>query len=262
MDMEISAPAVADDVVTTPVDTASVSPPQAATVAVDTHKSAEAKNSKTFTADQMRIISNSAKQAGLREEREKWERLVEEKKYKSNSQDIGDSTRVIEPALAQTQQTQTPAIDEESLYKNFRERQQRELEAAQVQENTNNFLAKIQASGKVEKIMSSGLGKLTADHPLIPMLNSLDNISDVIDEFDAHPTKLANIVTATYFNPQGAFEALRELSGSLQQNREAIEKAKSSKVAQPPIQLKPSNYGLSGGESTIADKRKNSLFKF
>jgi len=265
MDMEIAAPAVEANATntgssdthepSTPVDAAQPQQQVATDTAAQQNKNDEAKSSssKFFTADQMRIISNNSKNVGSREEREKWQRIIEEK-YNSKPRNVEQT--------ATSTQTQQPTIDEDGLYKKFQERQQREVDVAQVYENTNNFIAKIQASGRAEKIVSSGLAKLSADHPLIPMLNSLENVSDVIDEFDSHPTKLANIVTATFFNPNGAYEALRELSVSLQKNKEAIERAKLQKAPPPPDQLRPSQYGLSGGESTISDKRKSKLLRF
>lgn len=221
----------------------------------------ETKQEKSFSPDQMRVISNNAKTAGIKEEREKWQKII--------SEQYSPKTPPQTPQQTNTNSDQIPisvasanGISEDELYQKFQQRQQQEQETARLQEQAASFLSKIQVNGLGDKLISSGLGKLTTDHPLIPMLNTLENLPDIIDDLDTHPSKLGNLITAVYLNPTRAMSELSELSASLRKNREALERAK-NKAPPPPDQMKPTtNYGLSSGEQTIADKRKNKLFKF
>jgi hypothetical protein len=100
---------------------------------------------------------------------------------------------------------------------------------------------------------------LPVNHPLIPMLNSLDNVTDIIDDFDENPAKVANLLAVTMLNPMNGFKELQKISQSIKRNKEALAKPK---AAEPSSQLKPSSYGLGDGISSVSEKRKNSLFKF
>lgn len=199
------------------------------------------KQGKTFSEEQMRVISAATKrnvEAKLRAEYE----------AKYNPQ------RAEQPA----EQSQ-PVYNEEQLYNNFKQRQEQEQQEMQMHNTANDFLAKIQSSGKSDKLESSGLGQLPVNHPLVHMLNSVDNLSDIIDDFEASPVKVANLLAITHLNPMNGLRELQNISASIRRNKEALER---EKAPAPLSQLKPSSYGLGGGPQTISDKRRNPSLKF
>lgn len=203
---------------------------------------APVKKEKNFSEAQMRVISNDVKRRT--EERI---RAEYEAKYAQNIQE--------QPAVGQSQ----PIYNEEQLYNNFKQRQALEQQEMQTQNIANDFLSKIQASGKADKLESSGLGQLPVNHPLVHMLNSVDNLSDIVDDFEANPVKVANLLAITHLNPMNGLRELQNISASIRRNKEALEK---DKAPAPLSQLKPSSYGLGGAPRTISDKRRDAAFKF
>jgi hypothetical protein len=204
------------------------------------------KAAKTFSQEQVNIISASTK-------RNVEARLRAEYEAKYNPQ--RSEQQYSEPQV----QSQQPVYNEEQLYNNFKQRQERENQEQQTQNIANDFLAKIQSSGRAEKLESSGLGQLPVNHPLVHMLNSVDNLSDIIDDFETNPVKVANLLSITHLNPMNGLRELQNISASIRRNKEALER---EKAPAPLSQLKPSSYGLGGGPQTISDKRRNSAFKF
>lgn len=209
-------------------------------------ESTPVKQEKTFNESQMRIISAQVKRDVERRTEERL-RSEYEAQYRPQSSE--------QQASEQTQ----PAYNEEQLYNNFKARQEREQHEANTQYIANEFLQKLQSTGKAEKIESSGIGNLPVNHPLIPMLNGLDNISDVIDDFDSNPIKVANLLAITHLNSMNGFRELQNISNSIKRNKEALAR---DKAPAPLSQLKPSSYGLGGGPRTISDKRRDPSMKF
>lgn len=206
--------------------------------------------SKSFNEDQMRVISADVKrrtEAKLRAE------------YEAQIQSLHEQRAQPEQQAQPVQQSGIAGLTEEQLYNNFRQRQDIERQEIEQQNVVNTFLTKVQAAGMGQKIESSGLGQLPVNHPLIPMLNSLDNVTDVIDDFDANPVKVANLLAITMLNPMNGFKELQGISQSIKRNKEALAKPKS---AEPLSQLKPSSYGLGSGIPSVSDKRKSALFQF
>ena len=204
------------------------------------------KQSKSFTEEQMRIISNQVRKDVERRTEERL-RSEYEAQYRPQSSE------------QQSSEQAQPAYNEEQLYNNFKARQEREQHEANTQYIANEFLQKLQSTGKAEKIESSGIGNLPVNHPLIPMLNGLDNISDVIDDFDSNPIKVANLLAITHLNSMNGFRELQNISNSIKRNKEALAR---DKAPAPLSQLKPSSYGLGGGPRTISDKRRDPSMKF
>lgn len=213
------------------------------------------KQGKVFDEAQMRNISASVKRDVERktEARLRAEFEAQLKTYQPQQQQTQTEQALSQPASS------IAGLTEEQLYNNFRQRQEREQYELQTQNTTNDFLMKIQAAGKADKIESSGLGQIPTNHPLVSMLNGVDNIADVIDDFDSNPVKVANLLAITHLNPMNGFKALQEISQSIKRNKEALAK---DKAPEPLTQLKPSSYGLGGGASSISEKRKNTAFKF
>lgn len=208
----------------------------------------------TITKDQMRVISADVKrrtEAKLRAEYEAQLNALRDNKKQESPENISQQEQVNIAGLTDEQLHQ--------LYNNFKQRQSYEQQETEQQNVVNSFLTKVQSAGLGQKIESSGLGQLPVNHPLIPMLNSLDNVNDVIEDFDANPIKVANLLLVTNLNPVKGFNELQNLSNSIKRNKEALAKPKASN---PPDQLKPSSYGLGNGVTSTADKRKNPLYKF
>ena len=216
----------------------------------------EAKRDDLLTKDQMRIISAEVKrrtEAKIRAEYEEQLRALRE------GQQRGETGL---NQVSQEAQNNIGGLSQEQihhLYNEFKQRQSLEQQEVEQQNAVNQLLAKVQAAGISQKIESSGLGNLPLNHPLIPMLSSLDNVTDVIDDFDSNPVKVANLLAVTMLNPTKGFQELQNLSNSIKRNKEALAKPK---AAEPPAQLKPSTYGLGNGTPSVSDKRKNTLFKF
>lgn len=202
------------------------------------------KREKSFSEIQMKTISND-----VRQRTEAKIRAEYEAKYNPQAQQKA-------PEQAQSSQ---PVYNEEQLYNNFKQRQEREQEELNTQNIANDFLSKVQQSGRADKLESSGLGQLPVNHPLVHMLNSVDNLSDIIDDFEASPVKVANLLAITHLNPMNGLRELQNISASIRRNKEALER---EKAPAPLSQLKPSSYGLGGGPQTISDKRRNPSLKF
>ncbi len=216
----------------------------------------EAKRDDLLTKDQMRIISADVKrrtEAKVRAEYEEQLRALRE------GQQRGDTSPNQSPQEAQSNIAGLSQDQIHQLYNDFKQRQNFEQQEIEQQNAVNNLLAKVQAAGISQKIESSGLGNLPLNHPLIPMLSSLDNVTDVIDDFDSNPVKVANLLAVTMLNPTKGFQELQNLSNSIKRNKEALAKPK---AAEPPAQLKPTTYGLGNGTPSVSDKRKSALFKF
>ena len=206
--------------------------------------------SKAYNEDQMRVISNDVKRRTEAKIRAEYEAQLQALQGYPQQQERTEQI----PSIAGLTEQQL-----HQLYSNFRQRQDIEQREVEQQNVVNSFLTKVQAAGLGNKIESSGLGQLPVNHPLIPMLNALDNVNDVIDDFDANPVKVANLLAVTMLNPTKGFQELQNLSNSIKRNKEALAKPK---AAEPPTQLKPSPYGLGNGVLSVSDKRKNSLYKF
>ena len=200
------------------------------------------KQSKVFNEEQMKIISNS-----VRKNTEAKIRAEYEAQYRPSTQE--------QPVTEQSQ----PAYNEEQLYNNFKQRQEREQQEMQTQNIANDFLSKVQAANRADKLESSGLGQLPVNHPLVHMLNSVDNLSDIIDDFETNPVKVANLLAITHLNPMNGLRELQNISASIRRNKEALER---DRAPAPLSQLKPSSYGLGGGPRTVSDKRRDPALKF
>lgn len=203
------------------------------------------KQGKIFTEDQMKIVSNQVRRDV---EKRTEARLREEFEAKYNPQ-----------VKQSSEQQEQPVYNEEQLYNNFKQRQEREQQEMQTQNIANDFLSKIQTSGKADKLESSGLGQLPVNHPLVHMLNSVDNLSDIIDDFETNPVKVANLLAITHLNPMNGLRELQNISASIRRNKEALER---DRAPAPLSQLKPSSYGLGGGPRTVSDKRRDPALKF
>lgn len=222
--------------------------------APETSASSAPERTKTFTEDQMHTISASVKR-DVERKTEARLRAEYEAQYNSDKPQQQSST----DDSQEQPKVGIANYSEEQLYNAFKQRQEREQAEISQQNIANELLTKVQAAGIAQKIESSGIGNLPVNHPLIPMLNSLDNVADVINEFDSNPVKVANLLAVTMLNPMNGFKELQALSRSIKTNKEALAK---EKAPAPPDQLKPSSYGLGGGASSVSTKRRNPAFRF
>ena len=241
------SPSISPAVETAPVTEASQ--PQTVAETTPAVSSEPVKQAKTFSEEQMKIISADVRNRTAAKLRAEYE--AQHKAQQPQQQTQPEQAAPVASSIA--------GLTEEQLYNNFRQRQEAEQQRYQSENITNEFLTKIQAAGKADKIESSGLGQIPTNHPLVTMLNGIDNLGDVIDEFDSNPVKVANLLAVTHLNPMNGFKALQEISQSIKRNKEALAK---EKAPEPLSQLKPSSYGLGGGASSVSEKRKSSLYKF
>jgi len=220
------------------------------TVVTESAPQEPVKQEKVFNERQMKVISDSVRKDV---ERNTEARIRAEYEAKFNGQ------QEQEPAPSEQPESNIDGMTREQLYDDFRQRQYQEQQHANTQNVANELLTKVQSAGLGDKIESSGIGQLPVNHPLIPFLNSLDNVEDVINDFDANPVKIANLLAVTHLNPEKGFKELHAISSSLKRNKEALAK---EQAPEPLNQLKPSSYGLGDGVASIATKRRNPAFKF
>jgi len=226
----------------------------AAETSVAPEKQPAEENVKHFSQDQVNIISNDVKRKTEARIRAEYEARLNA----ANTADQQSSERHYE----QDEMVQRPsqeAYTEEQRYQLFKRRQQQEYEDQTRLAVANDIKSKLVAAGNFDKLESSGLGQISSDHPLVSMLNSLDNLPDVVNEFDADITKLTTILNATNIKPQKGIQKLIALSQSIKRNKEALSR---EKAPEPLSQIKPSSYGLGGGEESISDIRKLPSLRF
>ena len=264
--VSVSAPVVESS--TAEVSTQSATHPTPVVSQVVETKPVE-RPAKVFNEDQMRIISNNAKRAGEREAEERLRRQYQPQPGQQptlNTQEATNAGELVgrQPLAANSSQNGSNAIiDPEAQFREFQRRldseRERDHAIAQTQQIASDFVLKVQASNRSGQLESSGIGNLPTDHPIIPLLNSIDNVPDVLDDLAANPSKVPSLIAITFLNPLNGLREIQALSDSIKRNKEALAKAK---APPPPDQLKPSTYGLSGGEKSISDKRRDPLYRF
>ena len=149
----------------------------------------------------------------------------------------------------------------------IKSRQNQELEQQNEQRHreeqsqvVSEFLGKVQSSGRGDQIKTTGIGRLYENHPFIPLLNSFDNMDDMLDHFSENPEKVPQLAATAWLDPDNGFRAMKKVSESIKRNKEALAK---EKAPVPQSQLKPSSYGLGGGGTeSVSDLRKNPMLRF
>lgn len=121
----------------------------------------------------------------------------------------------------------------------------------------NSFVQKMQAAESKYPGLEEKLNELdySTIAPLIEMANNLENTGDIMKELVDNPMKMGNLVSLLYTQPRLATKAMQDLSNSIKQNNEALDKEQS---AQDPFgQIKPSgNAGMDNGSMSVRDFQK------
>lgn len=190
---------------------------------------------KNFSQGQVNIISNDVKRRT--EARIRAEYAA---KGKNNAEQDNEASAA------------APTYTEDELYSRFRVRQEHEREEAASQAVLKELSGKLEKAGNFQKLSTSGFGHIDYNHPLVPMLNSLDNAPDVIDALDADIKEMSALRDAANVSPEKGMMQLIALSESIKRNKEAMGSEKPSK---PLAQIKSSSYGLGDGEMTSAEIR-------
>ena len=206
------------------------------------------KQKKVFDEDQMRIISNDVK----RRTEEKL-RAEFEAKYNPQAQKKEENTDNISQTSYTAEQVRTI----------IREEQQKAIDSGVNSQLESNFVAKISPlieanPAFAEKLVKLGFDKIDPvankdDAAFLRMLNSLDNVGDVMLDIADNPRKLIEIESLYYKNPEFALSSLIDLSSSLKRNKDALAK---EKAPIPSSQLQPSTVGLGNGIASISTIRR------
>lgn len=154
---------------------------------------------------------------------------------------------------------ETPDGDKPLTYNDFVRMQQeaaKQTAKMQVEAIESDFKSRLHKIVKedpafVDTVLASLPGNL---HPtLMAGMTSLDNMKEVLEEMEAHPSKFAELQIAARDNPRWGLSKLVELSTALRKSKEALARP----VAPEPVeQLKNSPLGKDAGSMTITQMRK------
>jgi len=175
----------------------------------------------------------------------------------------------------QQQQVASPEMpDKESLYNEFRARidednaRKREEEQTQKQQEDytryiNDVAHKFMSKYEVGKKNFEDFDTVTEDLDLgkfgnvVVLASELDDPAAVMYELSKRPTKLSQLNQLAQDSPKMAMRELKTLVGSIEQNQEALKKARENGVEPPNPRLKSSVMaGADSGAQTISDLRK------
>ena len=124
------------------------------------------------------------------------------------------------------------------------------------------FASKIENAIKTDPEFKSQYEALNLESQpdLIVWLNSLENTTGAMKELASNPSKYANVLTLASRGMNSlAMDELRRLDQSIKINEEA--KKNAVKAPEPLGQLKPSLLNVSDGKMSVADLRRNPLFR-
>lgn len=119
------------------------------------------------------------------------------------------------------------------------------------------FVSKMQAAEQKYPGLEKQLSELDYESmtPLIKMANDMENTGDIMKELIDNPSKMGNMLTLLYTQPNMAKRAMNELSNSIKQNEAA--KAEEAQARDPMSQLRPSSSaGMESGPMSVNDFRK------
>jgi hypothetical protein len=131
------------------------------------------------------------------------------------------------------------------------------IQKMQNEQFVNSFVTKMQAAEQKYPGLEKQLAELDYDSmtPLIKLANNLDNTGDIMKELLDNPMKMGNLLALTYTQPGMAQRAMQELSGSIRQNQEALERE--AQARDPMSQLKPSSSaGMDANSMSVTNFRK------
>lgn len=154
------------------------------------------------------------------------------------------------------------AVLMEEVQKAHQEQRNQE-DQARGQEFANNFIARVKASEERFPNLVERLARLNiagpAAFPILPLIDRLENATDVLNECANNPHKLQELINNYRdLSPQIAEENLHKLANSLKRN----ETAKKTQFPNDPLSsITPSLTGIDDGVRTISDKRRNPLLQ-
>lgn len=93
---------------------------------------------------------------------------------------------------------------------------------------------------------------------ILRLLNTVDNVPQVVEELDKNPSKLVTLDNLCRMNPNQAIMEMQRLSKSINANQAALQQASAN---EPLSQVKPSNVAPDDGSRTIKDMRKQSYLR-
>jgi hypothetical protein len=230
----------------------------AASETVNSTAPTEAKDNapeKTFTRDELAKITDRTK----RETEEKVRRdvLAEmQKKTLEEAERFQPQVPQSTQGLSQQQQPQSQYLTREDLY-NDRVQQAKIIQDRLDMDVAQSFMQKIelakQENPEFEKEVMTPLKIGGLPMPIVNLLNSVDNVGDVLKEMADRPSTFTEIMNSYAWSPELARKALYRLSNSIKTNKDAIKQPK----AEPPLsQIKQSPTGKDSGKLTVNDLRK------
>ena len=93
---------------------------------------------------------------------------------------------------------------------------------------------------------------------ILRLLNTVDNVPEVVKELNANPSKLVTLDNLCRLNPNQAITEMQRLSKSINANQAALQQANAN---EPLSQVKPSSVAPDDGSRTIKDMRKQSYLR-
>jgi hypothetical protein len=164
-----------------------------------------------------------------------------------------------EKQMAESRGDDTRDIDVDSLYQQFQERLNREMQERQLSEHMSEVVRNYHgqmASGKelyddfedVTKIFNP------AEFPRIVYLTQkMDNAADIFYELSKNPEKLGVINSLADSSPGAAQAALQKLSKSIATNKAALEQEAGGKTNAPLDRMQASTRTSGNGQMSVSD---------
>lgn len=210
---------------------------------------------KTFTRDELAKITDRTKRET--EEKVRKEVLSEmQRKALESAEQLQMQSSVPNPSIPTQQQQGGQYLTREDLI-NLQRKQAEDIQKKIDSEIANSFMQKIelakQENPDFDKDVMTPLNVGGLPMPIVNLLNSVDNVGDVLKEMAERPSTFTEVMNAYAWNPELARKALYKLSNSIKANKDAIKQPK----AEPPLsQIKPSPTGKDSGKLSIQELRK------
>jgi hypothetical protein len=214
---------------------------------------------KTFTRDELAKITDRTKRETedkvRREVLAEMQRKALESAEQLQSQVPQQTQTQPQPQIVQ-QQPNAQYLTREDLI-NLQRKQAEEIQNKMDIDVANSFMQKIelakQENPEFEKEVMTPLKIGGLPMPIVNLLNSVDNVGDVLKEMADRPSTFTEIMNSYAWSPELARKALYRLSNSIKTNKDAMKQPK----AEPPLsQIKQSPTGKDSGKMTVNELRK------
>lgn len=167
----------------------------------------------------------------------------------SQPSSIGGMQQLSQADIEKLIAERTPQVMQEHIQQHVQQLQNKQF--------VDSFVSKMQAAEQKYPGLEKQLSELDFESmtPLIKMVNDMENTGDIMKELVDNPSKMGNMLTLLYTQPNMAKRAMVELSNSIKQNEAA--KAEEAQARDPMSQLRPSSSaGLESGTMSVNDFRK------